>query len=73
MMARCAQHALDHGNYAGAFEQVHLPRILLEDLGKGKSFDGSLAVVVRRWFYRNMRRMASLGPFDTEEARIAVV
>lgn len=73
MMTRCAQHAFNHGYYAGALEQVRLSRILLEDLGKGETFNGSLAVVVCRWFYRNVRRMAPLAFFDAEESPIAMI
>jgi hypothetical protein len=69
MMAWCAHYALNHWNHAGALEQVHLPRIFLKHLCECKPLYSALAVVVCRWFDRDMCRMA-FAFFDAEEARI---
>lgn len=68
-----AQYALDHGDDAGALEQVLLPRILLEDACEGEALYSTLAVVVRRRLNGDVRGMAALAFLDAEEARMAGV
>ena len=41
-----AHDTLNHWNDAGPLEQIHLSRILLEDLGKSETLHGSLALVI---------------------------
>ena len=73
VVAWCAHDSLDHRNHTSALEQVHLPRIFLEDLREGEPFNSTLAFILRRRLYRYMCWMMVLALFNAEEARTSRV
>lgn len=73
MVAWCTHDALNHWNHTSALEQVHLSRIFLKDLCKRKALNGSLALVVGRGLYGDVRWVASLALLYTEESCISRV
>jgi len=73
VVAWCAHDSLNHGNHTSALEQIHLPRILLEDLRESKPFNSAFAFVLGWRLYRYMSWMMVLALFDAEKARTSRV
>jgi hypothetical protein len=66
-----AEHALNHRDYANAFEQLHLTRIFLKHLRERKALNGSLALVICGRLDSYVRRVASLAVLDGKKASVA--
>jgi hypothetical protein len=70
MVARCAQHSLDHRDYTRAVEQFFLVSIFLKDPCECESLYCAFTVVAGRRLNSDVRWVIPFTIFNGEEARI---